>query len=384
LPDEIVTLKVNGKAFSSWESLTLTENLDEVADAFSFSSGFDPNRGDLVESFRPMGYQPCTVEIDGELMLTGRIEQVSASTTADARDVNVQGRSLPGVLVDCGIYFSNDVLHTTEWNDKTLGQLAKILADPYGIKTSTPQGDSGKIMTSTTFSGSAPGLGKVTDLNEAKIAKVRASPGDKVADLLVKCAQPMGWLWNSSPVGEMQLIRTELNKPPMASIIEGQGSFLSASLTVDGTRRFSVTRVLNNMGVFTDIFADAPDDAVGVTRLSLAAGAGSNAYQIQTYADWARAQGIADSIQVEVKVTGWKTDKGELWRKGSCVRLTAPGAFILTDYEFVIAGVTRELSTSGRITTLRLVLPATYTLDQPATYPWDVPKTAKSISKRNL
>lgn len=385
MPDEVVTLKVNGKAFSSWESMTLTENLDEVADAFSFSAGYDPNRPEMVEAFRPFGYQPCTIDIDGELILTGRIEQVQAGTSADSRDINVQGRSLPGVLVDCGVYFNpNDVLHTTEWRGLKLGEWAKKLATPYGIKVTTPQGESSIIQTSTTFSASAPGLGKVTDLNEGKIDLVRLSPGDKIADALVTNARPMGWLWNSSPVGELQLVRSEIDKPPMAHIIEGQGSFLSASLTADGTKRFSVIRVLNNMGQFTDVAADAADDAVTVPRLSLQPGAGSNAFFIQTYANWARALTIADSIQVEAKVTGWKTDKGELWRKGACVRLQAPGAFITQDYEFIIAGVTRELSTSGRTTSLRLVLPATYTLEQPATYPWDVPKVPRTISKRNL
>jgi prophage tail gpP-like protein len=364
VPDEIVTLKVNGKAFSSWESLTLTENLDEVADAFSFSSGFNPNRSDLVESFRPMGYQPCTVEIDGELMLTGTLEFPQTSTSADSRDLNAQGRSLPGVLVDCPIDIVNGP-RDLQWRDVKLGRLATIVATPYGIKVVTPQGDSGTIKIANSF-----GADTATVANEPATGLIKASPGDTVAAFLVGIAKPMGWLLNSSPKGELQLVRSETNLTPVAKIEEGKGSFLGARSGVDGTKLFQKTRVIQQMGGWPDIKSDATNPAVKLYRLKMTAGSSGNPSQLATYAQWDQATALAEAFSLEVDVTGWKTDAGVLWRKGQAVSVLAPGAFILRETDFVIAGVTRTLSTEGRTTTLRLVFPGAYAGTLPSLYPW--------------
>lgn len=344
MPDEIASLEVAGLVFKYWESLTIQRTLTDVADAFSFSAPFDSTRLEIQNAVRPFGYQLAKVAMDGELMFTGRLEQPSTPITADGQVVNIQGRSPAGSMLDCAFF------PPYQFDGQTWGAISAKLAAPFSVAVDRTL-DTGPIKTAT------------------------ASSGDSPADFLSGLAKGEGLVMNSNPAGALRLLRI-VRTPPVASIVEGVGSFVSASLVADGTKRYSLTRAIHSMSDWKPVEADSLDTSVPIyrPRIITVSTVGDNiGASVKKAADWARSQSIAESCPVDVVVTGWRTDSGHIWAPGDFVTLLAPGSFILRESEFVVDGVTFELTKDGRKTTLRLVLPEAYLGGVPSRYPWDAP-----------
>jgi prophage tail gpP-like protein len=338
---DLVRLTIGGTDFGGWEGVTITRALDTCADAFSMSAPFDPGQNNLIAAFRPFGYQPATVKIDNELILTGTIEAPAFETSAGVRAVTVQGRSLTGPLVECsidGVGYQFDGL--------TLATIAKKVCQPFGVQI-LAQSDS------------------------QKIKEARAEPGESVFEFLGRLASNAGLLLTCDAFGKLVLAKIQPKSAPIASLVEGRGNLLSVSSGYDGTKRHSIYKILQQQDGTPGISGKAVDSGVRVYRPKTQAGSDSNAADIKKAAAWARALALAESVQISATLTGWRSPSGALWKPGSLVTMQAPGAFILRDTALMIAEATLSLDTSnGLTTTLRLVLPATYTGEMPEVYPW--------------
>ena len=336
--DEIAYLEIAGQKFSDWESLTIQRSLSELADTFSFSSPFDPTRKDLLTSFRPFGYQKVVVKLDDELLFNGIIEQPTASTDSSGIKINVQGRSPAGALVDCNFE------PPYQFDGQTWNAIAEKICVKFGIE-----------------------VDKTINTGRIKIAK--SGTGDNPGTFLLGLAKGEGYLVNSAPSGKMRLLKITKTKP-VASIVEGVGSFISASMSANGTARFSRTKAIKSMGDWKPIEAVSNDNSIQIYRPRIITADGAPE-SIQKSADLARSESIASSCTVDVVITGWRTDSGHIWTPGDFITLQAPGAFIIRESQFVIDTVTMELTTSGRQTTLSVVLPEAYLGGVPIHYPWE-------------
>jgi prophage tail gpP-like protein len=353
MPEEVASLEISGIIFKNWESLTIQRTLADMVDAFSFSSPFDPTHVEMVKSVRPFGYQPARIAIDGEVILTGRLEQVVATISAGSQTVNLQGRSPAGSMLDC----SFDPPY--QYDGQKWIAIAKKLAKPFSIVVDSTI-DTGPIQTAV------------------------ASSGDSPADFLASLAKSEGLLTVSSPSGAIRLRRI-VRTHPVASIVEGVGSFVSSSLVADATKRFSKTHAVHSMSDWKPVEVDSQDASVSVyrPRIITVKTVGSNIYgSVEKAANWARSQSIAESCPVDVVVTGWRTDSGHVWEPGDFVTLLAPGSFILREAEFIIEGVSLELTSGGMTTSLHLVLPEAYLGGVHLMYPWDDPKVTSRESRR--
>jgi prophage tail gpP-like protein len=358
MPDDVVKLEVGGTEFAGWEAITITRSLDSCADAFSLSAPFDPSQAQIAAAFRPFSYQPAVVTIDGELILTGRVEAVAPSISASDRAINVQGRSLTGALVDCSIDGAG-----FQFQGLSLKAIADKLAGPFGV-----------AVVSTVGSGPAFKTAKgSTSLAEAEKAlkDARAEPGTGVFDYLNKIARDAGLLLSCDVQGRLVITKIQPGAVPVASLVEGMGQVLTVEASFDGTKRFSRYKVLQQQDGATSIVGVADDSAVGVYRPKVDTGAEGEASDINKAAAWRRALGLAGAVTVGVKLSGWRTPAGSVWTPGMVVTLKAPGAFVMRDAAFVVAEATLSLDASqGRTSSLRLVLPETYSGGMPATEPW--------------
>lgn len=332
---EVAALQVGGQTITNWTGLTIQRSLDDVTDAFSFSAAFHPDMIALRNAFRPIGYQPALVLVDDELIMTARLEQVEAGTM---EGINLQGRSPAGSMVDCAFE------PPYQFDGQRWGAIASKIAAPFGV-----------LVDRTT--------------NTGPIKEAKASTGDTAAGFLLSLAQGEGYLMNSSPAGALRLQKVT-RKAPVASLVEGVGSLVSARLMANGTERFSTTKAVKSMGGWEDVAATSRDAGVKIHRPRIISTDG-NPNAVQAAADWARSQSIAASCLVDVVVTGWANDAGRIWEPGDFVTLKAPSAWILTDWLFVVASVTLELSNGGRSTSMRLALPEAYLGGVPGGYPWD-------------
>lgn len=355
----IVGLTVNGTEYTGWEALTITRSLDSVADAFSLSGAFNPDNPQVKSAFKPFGYQAATVNIDGELILTGTIESVSPSISASDRTINAQGRSKTGVLVDCSI---DGVGY--QFSGTSLLANAQKLCKPFSIEALSAMGI-GTSFKSATQIAIVPEASKI--LKDAK-----AEPGQSVFEFLNRIAQDAGLILTSDVKGRLIITKIQPGAAPVASLIEGVGGFMSASVTYNGAGRFSRYKVLQQQDGAPGISGTADDAGVKIYRPSVSVGAESDAKDVNKAAQWRRALALAGAVSVSAKMAEWRAPNGQLWTPGMVVTLLSPGAFILKETPFIIAEASLTLDASdGRTTSLRLVLPSTYSGEMPGSYPWE-------------
>jgi len=187
MQDEIATLEINGSVFSNWQSLTINRSLDEIVDSFSFSSPFDSTRDDLKKAFRPFEYQKSLISIDGEQILSGLIEQISAECGNNV-SINVQGRSPAGSMIDCNFE------PPYQFDGQTWTAIAEKIAKPFGVV-----------------------IDKTVNTGKIKVAK--ALSGDTATGFLLGLAKGEGYVMNSSPTGALRLLKLKRTES-VASIIE--------------------------------------------------------------------------------------------------------------------------------------------------------------------
>jgi len=341
-----VELEIGSVRFTDWEALTISRALDTCADAFSFSSAFNPERADLRAAFKPFGYQPATIKIDGELILTGQIESVAPSLVESDRPINIQGRSLTGPLIDCAI---DEVGY--EFSGLSLRKIAEKVAARFGVK----------VVTSEAILAAA----------DKAIGEARAEPGALAFDFLSGLAASMGVLLTNDAPGRLVITSPNPNAAPVAALVEGLSEMRSISANYDGTKRFSEYKVLLQQDGNEAITGIANDPKIMVYRPRIYTSGQGPATGAKSSAEWARALALAESVQVDISLSGWRGPSKALWAPGQIVTIKAPSVFIDTEMPFMIAGVDFALDGGGRTSALRLVLPSTYTGKTPEAYPWD-------------
>jgi prophage tail gpP-like protein len=354
-----VKITVNGIEFGGWTACTITRRIDSVADGFSITAPFDPDQPQVRAAFRPFGYQPCTISIDDETLITGRIETVAPSTSASDRVVNLQGRSLAGSLVDCSI---DGVGY--EFAGLSLLQVAQKICQPFGVQVISAVGLGPTLK-------SALGAASVAEASEA-LDESRASPGQGAYDFLQGLAKAAGLMLISDAQGRLVISKIQPSTAPAAAIVEGDGPVIAVSANYQGTGRYSKYKVLQQQDGTPDLSGTASDQGVPIYRPRTAVGSDSDAGNVAKAATWARALALAGAVEVSATVAGWRTNAGQIWTPGMAVTVKAPGAYILQEAAFIVAEATLALDSSqGRTTELRLLLPATYTGAMPGSYPWD-------------
>lgn len=97
---------------------------DAVGSSFSFSFYFDPDNQEHVDLACIGHYHICTVEHNGELILTGTVLSEAFTDGPKTELVHIGGYSLPGVLEDCeipvGAGYQSDLLSLNDIAQKYL------------------------------------------------------------------------------------------------------------------------------------------------------------------------------------------------------------------------------------------------------------------------
>ena len=94
-PDEVIVV-VNGEVFYGWQANAITLSMLEFADKFSFSFPWDET---LREFLVPYTYPEIQIYIGNDLIISGQIELMRISATADTSTINIQGRSKIGLAL---------------------------------------------------------------------------------------------------------------------------------------------------------------------------------------------------------------------------------------------------------------------------------------------
>lgn len=335
--ENATTILVGGKSFDGWQSVSITENLESIANEFSISL-FDKFEGLKVNWPLKPGVS-IKVNIGNERVITGRIEKLNPSFDKDTRQFSIAGRSRSGDLVDC--------THSgpCEYKNIVLDKLAEELVKPFGLK----------VLVSVT-----PSI----------IEKFAVKPGETIFEALDRAARLQGFLFVATRGGNIRLTKagaTEERFRAFSSLEQGV-NILSAEGNYDDSNRHDEYRVIGQAAGKDDFFGaqvaqpEGLANDAGITRhrplTIIAEGSIDNAKAI-TRAQWEASTRLAKAIRVTAVVQGWVQDNGTLW-----------GANQITNFRSKILGLNRDLlitnvtriddTNAGKTSSITLVDPQAY------------------------
>ena len=91
----MITIKVNGVELSGFKSSTVTSSMETVSSAFSFSATAQPGQDYPIKAG-----DEVTVDIDGTTRVTGFVDAVAVSYSANSHTISISGRDRLADLID--------------------------------------------------------------------------------------------------------------------------------------------------------------------------------------------------------------------------------------------------------------------------------------------
>lgn len=333
-----VTIIVGGQAFTGWEQVTITKNLESIANEFSIQL-FDKFEG-LQTQWPLRPGVSVKVNIGSERVITGRIEKLDINWAAKSRSFAVSGRSKPGDLVDC--------THNgpCEYTNIALDKLAEELVKPFGLRV---------------FVSVTPTI----------IDKFAVKPGETVFEALDRAARLQGLFFISTRRGNIRLTKTGATEARFRafSSLEQNVNLLSASSTYDDSKRHNEYRVIGQAAGKDDFFGTDVSQPkgiakdLGVTRhrpLTMIAESSIDGAKANTRAQWEASSRLAKAIKVSAAVQGWTQGNGTLWGINQIVNFKS--TFLGINRDLLIISVQHNDSVNGgEITNLTLTDPQAYT-----------------------
>jgi prophage tail gpP-like protein len=333
MPD--LQLVVGGKVHAGWNRIRVHRGLEEIAG--SFDLGVSERWSATVPPLEVRAQDACSVRIDGTTLITGFIDRAANAYDDRNHGISVSGRDATGDLVDCSAEHSKG-----EWRNADLGQIARDLAQPFGIRV-TVAGDIG-----------------------APFPSFAIEPGETVFECMERAARQRGARLVSDGLGGL-VVGARPAAAAGGALIEGV-NILELELTNDASQRFSVYRVLGqqagtddvNGAAAAQVKASANDTGVKRYRpLVLVDEDQGNIAGFQRRAKWEASVRAARALTARVRVQGWK-HAGGLWQPNTLIPLASPAARV--DRQLLVTEVDFVVDERGTYTELLLTTPEAYSL----------------------
>lgn len=338
-----LTLKADGRAYEGWTSARVTRDLRAAAAVFEIEVTERWPGQEQPWPLRPG--QVCTIELDGETVLTGHVDIYAPSHAASAHAVRVTGRSRTADLIDCSALVPGG-----QFKKYGLAAIARALAQPFGIDV-TVEADAG-----------------------AAFADVQVQQGESCFELIERLCRVRALLASDGARGDLVLTRAGAGSVPRAERLRrgSGGNILVGSARLSHATRYSEYRVKGQQAGTDQIFgaaAAAPSARVsdpGVTRFRprlVIAEAQADAAAMRERARWEAKVSAAEGTEARITVAGWRQSGGALWTVNALAHVE--DAWLGLDRDLLIAAVTWIADEQSSRTEMVLVPPAALT-PQPA------------------
>lgn len=333
MPD--VVLIVHGQQYSGWTEVLIRRGIEQVAGTFELTV---TDRWSGQEQMWPIEKgEECTVTYEGETLITGYVDDVLPSFDAGQHQVVVVGRDKTGDLVDCSA-----IAKTGEWEGRTLLQVAKDIAAPFGIEVRAETGVGKPFETAT--------------LQE----------GETAFEALERAARMRGVLLISDAQGGLVITRAGTERISTA-LVQGK-NVLSGRATFSARDLYSAY-ICKGQDAGDDTSTpeqnaqpkgQAGDPNVKRYRpLIIVAENIEDSKGLKDRAIWEAAVRMGRSARPEITVQGWKHDAG-LWLPNRLVRVECP--YIYLDEEMLIVSVSYRIGDRGTIAEIELCRPDAFKL----------------------
>jgi prophage tail gpP-like protein len=328
-----IELMVGNAVYGGWESVEVSRSIESISGAFSMGVSERWPGQQVVAAVRPDA--ACKVILDGEIVVTGYVDETSPSYDEKSHSVKVDGRDATGDLVDCSADWTPTSGGGQRFNIDIVAMIQAI-CKPFGISV----------------------ISQITGLNP--IPEFVIHPGQTAFQTIQQLCSFAAVLPISDGNGNLILTRGGI-AGTQAPLTLG-GNILKASGKYSSKDRHSRYQVLGQSNGGGDV---SPAMAIGgngiatdpsVTRyrpLAIIAdfmAVGDAAYTQR--AQWEATVRAGRGFTASITVPGWRDANGELWQPNRLVNVDDD--FLGLHDMMLISGVHQSKSASGTTTELSL------------------------------
>lgn len=336
---ERIRLTVGGVVNDTWTGWSVDSDLLTPADAFElelYTRAAPTLPPEVAEG------APCTLDLAGDAVLTGVIDEVEHEVDRRGHTVRIVGRDLAAPLVDCSTPF-------VSLREASLQEIVDQVVKPLGVSRIELRTDTAKVR-----------------------RRIQVQPGQSAWQALQQVAEANGlWPW-MEPDGRLVVGGPDYATPPVGVLVLRTGTAATGnnverlSVRRSIADRYSQVTVLGQHGAFegdgwdtdrTTLQAKIQDTALarrGIFRPRVVVDSGCDSTDLAR----ARAQKLlADSemagFEAVALVPGWRASGGTVWTPGQRVRLVSEPHGLDGTY-FLMARTLRLTRRSGAIAELHL------------------------------
>lgn len=288
-----VEMKVDGKIFSGWTSVTVNRSIETMAGYFDL--GVNVQTSTDLSSLAPG--KPFTLSIDGQTVITGYTDGRRRQMGADSMKITIAGRDKTADLIDCAAIYKGG-----QWKKRTLEQIARDLCQPYGVVVRWELTDAESAAPFTSFT---------------------LDHSETVYEALGRAARARGVLITSNAAGD--LVFTRADESHSDRLVLGE-NLLSVDFDEDYRDRFSEYTVKGH-GRSNGKVGDTVDARTIASQKGTATDSAITRYRpmiiladskIDAQSATARAlreqrRRLAKSVTFEAQLDGWTRSNGQIW-----------------------------------------------------------------------
>ncbi|MCJ2056317.1 hypothetical protein MKL09_07115 [Methylobacterium sp. J-048] len=344
-PQEVASIKVKGKNYLNWQTVSVTRSGVDLFPKFAFTAAAPaeaaPNFADLKLGIG----DACEVLLGGRQAVSeGRITGRQPAYDAKEHGLQITGTTRSQVIARATVDHNQG-----EFMGYSLSQIANAVLKPYGVKFSLK--------------------GDTTDADKA-FPKVNVLAGESVFAFIERLCRFRNIYLLPGQGADIVGYRLKAKSGAIAELEEGR-NILAANAVFDYQDAFSEIQSIGQQPGNDQTFGDASRDVTATVRNSAVTEHAPFHFIAEHPGDQTdmrlRAQhengfNLANQINVNIKVQGWFKDQNSLWLEhiGDVVSVYSPMLFTKDRMLLAIQAVTASQGPQGTTTDISLVLPEAY------------------------
>jgi prophage tail gpP-like protein len=342
--DDTVTLTIGDQVLTGWQRVSVVRHLAAIPASFDLEvTEKYPGSADVDV----LPGQPCTIQIGGDLVLTGYVDRYAAAVNASMHTIRISGRSKSEDLVDCSAVFGDINQPSFQVANGTALSIARQLAAPYSITVQSTAGDGPKLQQFNILLGETPWeiIDRITRYSQMLVYDM---PDGSVMFAKV----------GTDSMASGFSLGDNLEAGDVAFSMDGRYSDYEGHLT-------SVLTFGTEAGINTPTLGEVVKDD-GVPRFRKRYVISEQFVQGQPLAQaravWEMNRRKGQSFQFNVTCDSWRDASGALWDLNKLAPIQA-SVLKLTDASYLIGAITYTRDESGQHAQLTLMPPEAYAVE---------------------
>ncbi|MDT7952838.1 MAG: contractile injection system protein, VgrG/Pvc8 family [Acetobacteraceae bacterium] len=354
---EQLTLTVGGATYAGWTEIEVERGIDRCVSHFDI--GVSERWVGRDQAWRILPFQPCTVAIGPDVILTGYVDAYEPRFGRAEHGVRIRGRSKTEDLVDC----TPDV-PSGQFSGYTVAAIARSICALFGIAVivQTPQAD--VVVANTQLQRCESAFGFLERLGRLAGVLLCDDAHGNLVLTTAGSARASGALAQGRNI-EQAHGRLDVAKRFSDYTVKGQAglSAAGAASSWGGAGGVGSTTPAPAGKVQTQQRAAAHDPGVPRYRPRVTlAESQLTASGMQLRANWQRQYAFGQSLKATITVQGWRQPDGSLWAINQLVPVTSD--FLGVDQDLLVVKVKYTLGErGGALTVLDVGPPEGYTPD---------------------